>query len=980
MRVLSVFFGFLLFVASISVTFAQKAYAGRKKPDRVVLQLNWRYQFEFAGYIAAKEKGFYAQKGLDVIIKQYAGGSVVKDVLSGKADFGVAGSSLFAAMIRSAMAGKPLVMLANFFKRSPLVLAVKPYIFVPSELNEKIIMANENEFWFTSVGLLLKKFHIKPKKIVLVKGAYSIAPFIRGNVDAIAVYLTNQIYQLNDKHINYNIIDPANYGIFAYAGNLFTSEEELKKHPDLVRRFVEATVEGWKYAIKHKSELVKIIYEKYSRAKDLGALTYEANAIEGIMMPDVFPVGYIDRNVVRNIINEFEDIMGIRRRSLDIKDLIYAPSAENMFTDEDLSFIARHKVIRICTNPDWVPIEYVKDGKPEGILISVLKKVLSITGQKFVRVPTSSWAQSQEFLKRERCDLLPSAVETRKRDKYAIFTKPYMHYELFIFARNDRGFVNGIEQLLDKPMARKKGSGLIAKLKRIYPNIKIIETDSYGDDFRYVEEGKAYYTVSTLPVADYYIRKYGLKDIVIIGDTGMSYDLRMAVRNDMPMLVDVLNKALGRITKSTVDKIYMQQMSNIERTRYNYMIVRILAISTASLAVLLLIIYFVHRTNQRLRKIKRRLEEALVNFQTLINSTIQAIIVYNEKGICIDANEVACRMLGYRKDELVGKGVVDLFSKNSKVIVLEKMKEEHTQPYEVEFVKKDGSIVYALAKGDYITINGRKVRVGSAVDITRIKQLQEELNELNRTLEKRIEAEVEKNREKETLLMQQSKLASMGEMLSMIAHQWRQPLNIISANINTLMLKAELGSVSDVELKEKLAKIMEYVKHLSSTIDDFRNFFRPDKEKEKVNVEELIQNTLKIVREHIESKGISIEMDISYRGEIHTYPNELKHVILNLLNNARDALIEKNVSNPRIRISVYNDNGKLFIEVEDNAGGIKEELIDRIFEPYFTTKSKKEGTGLGLYISRIIVEGHLGGRIYAENGEEGARFTIVLPL
>ncbi len=941
---------------------------------KVVLQLNWKYQFEFAGYIAAKEKGFYKDVGLDVEVREYNGTSVLNDVINGKADFGITDGDIFASMILN----KPIVLLANFFKRSPLVLAAKPSIVTPLELKNKKIMAAENEFKFTSLGLLLKKFNIKLKDIILSKGTYSLKPFIEGKVDAVAIYLTNQPYKLDKLHIKYNIIDPANYGIFTYADNLFTSKKELEQHPLIVKHFVEATIRGWKYALSHKKEIAKIIYNSYSQAKSLDALMFEANAVENIMMPNVFPIGFIDKNVVSKIIWDFEDIMGIKRYDINLNDFLYKPSMESFFTKRDIDFIAKHRIVKICTNPDWVPIEYLQNGKATGISIGVLKKLHKITGLKFVRVPTNSWSQSQEYLKKKKCDILPSAVETKKREAYALFTKPYMHYELFIFAKNNKHFVNGIESLLDKPMARKRGSGLISKLKRMYPNIKIIETDSYKQSFEYVQDGKAYYTVATLPVADYYIRKYNLKDIVIIGDSGIGYDLRIAVRNDMPLLVDVLNKGLSRISKNTIDKIYVQQINSNTVEEYNSLIVEILIVVSVVLLVLSVIIYLVQQTNKKLRAVKDRLEESLNNFEILINSTIQTVIIY-KNGVCIDANDVACEMLGYNKEELIGKNILELFSDKYKQIVSEKMKEEHTDVYEVEFVRKDGSIVYALAKGDYITINTEKVRVGSAVDITKLKQLQKQLNELNRTLEKRIAEEIEKNRQKDTIMMQQSKLASMGEMLSMIAHQWRQPLNTISANINTLLLKLELGGLDNELLKEKLNNISEYVKHLSATIDDFRNFFRPDKQKDKVTVEELINDTLKISGEHIESKNIKIELDLRYKGYIFTYANELKHVILNLINNARDALLENYVKEPYIKIISYEEKDSIFIVVRDNAGGIKEELMRKIFKPYFSTKSSESGTGLGLYMSKIIVEGHLKGTIDVKNTKEGAEFTITLP-
>ena len=960
----------IVFAFFIILTLSINAYA----MEKVTLQLNWKYQFEFAGYIAAKEKGFYKDAGLDVKIIQYNGGSVLKKVLSQKVDFGIADSDIFASMILN----KPVILLANFFKRSPLVLAVKPSIITPGGLKNKKIMADENEFELTSLGLMLHKFHIKLKDIFLTKETYSIKPFIQNKVDAMAIYITNQPYKLNKLHIKYNIIDPSNYGIFTYSGNLFTSQKELKEKPQIVKRFVEASIRGWKYALAHKAEIAGIIYDKYSKSKSIGALMFEANAIEHIIMPDVFAIGSINKSVVSEIIDEFEDIMHIKKQPLNLNRFIYKnKNNSSLLTNKEIAFIKKHKVIKICTNPDWVPIEYLSNGKAKGISIGVLNKIHNMTGLIFKRIPTNSWSQSQIFLREKKCDLLPSAVKTYKRERFALFTKPYMHYELFMFAKNDKSFVNGIESLIDKPMARNRGSGLINKLKKLYPSINIVKTSSYKQSFEYVEKGKVYYTVATLPVADYIIKKYGFKDIVIIGDTGMGYNLSMAVRKDMPMLVDVLNKGLSRITSKNLDMLYMEQINLQKMRRYNMLIIKILIISTAIFMALFLIIYIINKTNKRLKETKERLEESLKNFEILTNSTIQTIIIYKDD-ICIDANDVACRMLGYKTNELIGKHISKLFSDSSKKMVMKKVKEEHTAPYEVEFIKKDGTSVYALAKGDTIMLNGEKVRVGSAVDITELKKLQDELRNLNATLEKRIEEALEKNREKDTLMMQQSKLASMGEMLSMIAHQWRQPLNTISTNISTLLLKIELGSYDKELLKQKLNNMSNYVKHLSETIEDFRDFFRQDKEKNRVCIDHVIDDTLKIVKEHIESKQIDIILDLQCKNKVEIYANELKHVILNLINNARDVLIERGVQNPCITIKTYEINDKTFIKVSDNGGGIEKTVLEKIFKPYFTTKSSRNGTGLGLYMSKIIVEGHLKGQLNVANRKDGAEFSIIL--
>ncbi len=940
--------------------------------DSVTLQLNWKYQFEFAGYIAAKEKGFYKQAGLDVKMKEYNGGSVVDTVLNGKANFGVTDSELFAFIAMN----KPVVLLANFFKRSPLVLATKPNILTPLDLKNKIIMAGENEFKFTSLGLMLNKFHINTKDLVLKKGTYSIEPFANGKVDAMAIYLTNQPYELNNKKIKYNIIDPANYGIFTYSGNLFTSKTMFKEHPKIVERFVDATIRGWRYALNHQKEIVNIIYKKYSTRKSISALMFEANAIDRIMMRNVFRIGYVDKDVVQSIIDGFEAIVKKHDR-VNLDDFLYQSTASKVFLNRQLKFIKKHKVIRICIKPDWIPIEYIQDDKPHGISIGVLKKISKISGLKFELVKTDSWLQSKKYLYNKKCDLLPAVITTNKKPKYALLTKPYINFELFMFAKKDKGFAINFKSLVSKPMARKKGSGIIKVLKEKYPNINILETNSCKESFDFVDNGKAYYTISTLPVAQYYIKKYGYNDIVIIGNAGLRYKLSMAVRDDMPQLVDIINSCLPSISSSDIDSIYTHQINDIKLKQYNQYIINILIIVAIVVLILFAVIYVINKKNAELKSVKYSLEESLNSLEKMKDVLLQGIIIY-QNGVCVNANRVALKTLGYTKDEIVGKGYFDLISNKYRDIVEEALNKDLTDAYEIEMIKKDRTTIYTLAKGGWIDIKGKRSRVGSFVDITHIKKLEEELKNINDTLGKRVKEEVNKNRQKDNMMMQQSKMASMGELLSMIAHQWRQPLNAISVTINSLLLKVELGNYDEKLIKEKIESMSEYIKHLSETIDDFRNFFKPDKQKESVCIDDIIKSVLKIIKESIISKGINIELELNCKTYINTYPNELKHVVMNLINNAQDALEEREIQNPSIKISTLNHNGYVVITIEDNAGGIDKSIMDRIFEPYFSTKSKKEGTGLGLYMSKIMVEEHLSGKLNVENTKYGAKFTVTI--
>jgi signal transduction histidine kinase len=263
-----------------------------------------------------------------------------------------------------------------------------------------------------------------------------------------------------------------------------------------------------------------------------------------------------------------------------------------------------------------------------------------------------------------------------------------------------------------------------------------------------------------------------------------------------------------------------------------------------------------------------------------------------------------------------------------------------------------------------------------------------DLLEINQNLERRIEEEVAKNREKDKHILQQSRLAQMGEMISMIAHQWRQPLGSISAVAASIRLKVSLNRLdtSSEEAKEQskaflldsMGKIESYVQFLTHTIDDFRNFFKPDKQKERASLAQLVNRTLDIIGKALEINTIAIKVDVQSTHEILTYASEVTQVILNVLKNAEDVIKERHIKYPHIFIHIEEQEEWHVLSIEDNAGGIPPHILPYIFEPYFSTKSEKNGSGLGLYMSKTIIEEHCGGMIYAENTPIGARFIIKL--
>lgn len=247
-------------------------------------------------------------------------------------------------------------------------------------------------------------------------------------------------------------------------------------------------------------------------------------------------------------------------------------------------------------------------------------------------------------------------------------------------------------------------------------------------------------------------------------------------------------------------------------------------------------------------------------------------------------------------------------------------------------------------------------------------------------LEEREAESVQEIREKEKIILAQSKQAIMGEMIEMIAHQWRQPLTAIGMTASNITMDLLLDEIDTEVLKEDLHSINEQVEYLSTTIDDFRNFLQERKYKEKVNTNEFLEIVHSLIVTQIKSKGIALDIQSCADITISLRKNELIQVLLNILSNAQDILSELKREDKRITMGCHHSKSHITIFIEDNGGGIKDDVLPRIFEPYYSTKKKKNGTGLGLFMSKTIVEEHLNGKLTVDNTSEGAIFKIELPL
>ena len=380
---------------------------------------------------------------------------------------------------------------------------------------------------------------------------------------------------------------------------------------------------------------------------------------------------------------------------------------------------------------------------------------------------------------------------------------------------------------------------------------------------------------------------------------------------------------------------------------------------------------------------RKRAEAALITsadeIQDLYDHAPCGYHSLDKNGLIVRMNATELRWLGYTKDEVVGKlKLTDLMTASS----IKRFKETFPKlkskgqiyDLEQELLRKDGTILpVSLSATAIYDSNGNFVMSRStAFDISERKQaeiaLHTEAAERLRTLEQL--------RQKDRIMMHQSRLAAMGEMLSNIAHQWRQPLNTLGLVIQRLPFFYETNEFNREFLESSANEAMKLIQHMSRTIDDFRGFFKTDKEMITFEVNQIIRQTISLIDASFKQEQIKITIGTEGNPCILGYPNEYSQVLLSILHNAKDVFSEKKRKAAQVNIHSSMEGEKVVVTISDNAGGIAEDIIDKIFDPYFTTKGPDKGTGIGLFIAKNIIENSMKGKLTARNAADGAEFRI----
>ena len=363
--------------------------------------------------------------------------------------------------------------------------------------------------------------------------------------------------------------------------------------------------------------------------------------------------------------------------------------------------------------------------------------------------------------------------------------------------------------------------------------------------------------------------------------------------------------------------------------------------------------------------------KSIAQIESALNKSIDIVDKYvimsrtDINGIIMSVSTAFCRISGYESFELIGKShnIIRHPDMPKKLFtnLWDTIKSGNMWQGEIKNRKKNGDIYWVKT-----TIHPNFDHGGNIVSYDAIRE----------DITSQIELKTQQN-----LLVEQSKSAAMGEMISMIAHQWRQPLQAVSILIQKLpLLKMVNGDISDEMLDDVVNQVSSQLDYMSKTIDDFRDYFKPNKKKEEVYIKEIIEKSMDFLAYLFKLNSIKVNYQNNSNSSVEIYLNEIVQVFINLAKNSCDAMIEKNIENRVINITTYENEKSLFVEFEDNAGGIKSDVLGKIFDPYFSTKNNKNGTGLGLYMSKTIIEEHSGGKIDVYNTDFGTKFVIKLPL
>lgn len=1027
----------LFFVWTFVVPTQTSAKDSVEKPaKKIVLQLRWRHQFQFAGYYAAKEKGLYQKAGLDVEIRE--GGfkvNTIDEVVEGRAQFGVTNSEILISRLKE---NKKVVAVASIFQHSPLVFLARKdtLIHTPQDLIGKRVKMTR-QIRDLELHATLFKEGVRFEQFELLDGPMTKDMMFDPSIHAIAVYITNEPYHYIKRKIPYNVIRPSAYGVDFYGDLIFAQEKWAHKNAETVEAFRSASIRGWQYAMAHKPEIIELIHTRYNPKKELDHLVYEADTMDKLILQDIIEIGHTNPGRWESIAKIFAE-NGVIDPDYTLKGLIFTTEKER-----DIYF--------------WVSI---------GVLLAIIVLILSVAIVLF----NFNSRLNREIKAKEKSQ--SDLVESESRLK-AMFENIHSGVAIYEAVDNGRNFVIKsfnraaqkiekvkLQDVIGKPVTEVfpgvRDFGLFDAFQRVYRsghpehmpvslykdnrivgwrenyiyklpsgelaavyndetvrkkaeihrkhldtiNHIIINTRHSDQMLQLIlnamldifDSDRVFLLYPCDPASDYYIVKVesakpdwpglGASDTRHPCDEFMAQTMAALLKTNGPVNTDIAKMAdrppgntahkyhikhdMRMAIYPKIDKPWMLGMhrcsndtawSSEERLLFNTIGRRI----SDGLNAMLLI--------GELKRANEILAESEDRFAKVFHASPVGIIIADKKQLDIlNTNESLCSHLGFRKDELIGRSLMEpqfLISEQSQNVVEEMMNEASGNNLDVGLITKNNEARDGRLSFQSVDIDGRHSTIITVEDVTEYKKAQQE-----KLMAHRHAAE-------------QEKYALIGQVAGKMAHDFNNILGAIMGNTELSLLECR-----EPETLKTLKLILEQTKRGRNLTKNLVVFAKDQEPRQDFfSINEKAALVLNLLKKDLEGITISTSF-FEPMPQLLADPGMIENALVNIIQNAIHAVSKE--SRPKLEIRTFKETENIIISVRDNGCGIPKSHERSIYAPAFTLKNSNDtdspydtsikGTGYGLFNVKKIVEKHKG-RVWFESREnEGTCFYLSIPI
>jgi len=956
--------------------------------EKVKLQLQWKYQFQFAGFIVAKELGYYQEVGLDVDIIEYDNSRIIADLESGQIDFGINNSILSYQQQKL----NQVTLLATYFQRSPLVIITQPEIKSVLDLSAKKIMMSKNNRHNSSLSILLDYFNINENNTTFLDPSFNLQDFIDKRVDAITAFRSNELYELNKKQIPYNIIDPVEHGFSTNAINLFASHTKVKNKPQQVKAFLAASKKGWQYALANIEVVAKLIHDRYQPNKTVEHLIYEGRVTKDLMLTGLYEIGEINKEFVLKTFKQLKRSGKIasdesaKRLFYQYADIESEDKVNLELSSEEIAWLNNNRLVSYAGHKDWLPYEsFMADGNHVGIVAEYLKHIEQVSGLKFKISPSNSQTGTTEY-KTNKGTMVVSGNMTNGRLKKQYYPVTiFSHSPVVIVMQYNHNYVESLNDLAEQKIAIVNGRGYNSELIDFYPKVNFIEVDNIRDALEGVAAHKYDALLATMAEASYNIADMNLNNIKIVGKTPIGSNLTFFVSQTAPQLHSIINKALTAIHSDKKREINDKWSGNAYIEIVDYRLVS--TITVFSLLIIALMLFWMFKLKQEVRKRKKteiQLQQSNQKLLGLYELSPLGIALTDMQGHYLEFNDAFLKICGYPAEELKKLDYWLLtpkkYESNEEQQLLSLNTTGFYGPYEKEYRQKDGTMIPINLNGMLISDSSGNRYIWSIVeDISERKKTEQAILRSNQLLES------EKQRADHMAQEAQAASQAKSQFLANMSHEIRTPMNGI-IGLGQLLHDTELNS----EQKELLETMTLSGETLLKVLNDILDYSKIEAGKLEIDNRPfdliyLIDSVIQLLSPNALQKHLTIQKSLPV-SELFIIgdPIRITQVLTNLLSNAIK-FTESGFVKIKLQIDSRTKQETTFsLSVIDTGIGIEDEKLKEIFNEFtqadLSTTRKYGGTGLGLSISKKLLE-KMGGTISAHSEVgKGAIFRIRLSL